>query len=71
MRFRSSRLFQFVCNVFAAHYVGGYSVDEAAKIMGCSPAAARTRLHRGRRKLQQELTRMDVDGIRSSRTYGR
>lgn len=30
------------------HYVEGYSVDEATKIMGCSPTAARTRLHRGR-----------------------
>lgn len=53
------------------HYVEGYSVDETAKIMGCLPAAARTRLHRGRKKLQQELTRMDIDGIRSSRTYRR
>ena len=46
------------------HYVEGYSVDEAAKIMGCSPAAARTRLHRGRKKLQQELAR---EGTRDAR----
>ncbi len=53
------------------HYVEGYSVDEAAKIMGCLPAAARTRLHRGRKKLREELARVDIDGLQDSRTYGR
>lgn len=37
------------------HYVEGLTTDEAARIMGCLLAAARTRLHRGRKKLLAEL----------------
>ncbi|MDO4596756.1 MAG: RNA polymerase sigma factor [Coriobacteriaceae bacterium] len=36
-------------------YVEGYSIEEAAGIMGCSIGAARTRLHRGRAHLAQTL----------------
>lgn len=42
------------------HYVEGYPIDEAAKIMGCTPSSARTRLHRGRKKLADELKRMGL-----------
>lgn len=37
------------------HYVEGYGVAEVADIMGCTEAATRTRLHRGRKKLAAEL----------------
>lgn len=43
------------------YYVEGYSVDEASEIMGCLPAAARTRLHRGRKKLRDALALMGID----------
>jgi RNA polymerase sigma-70 factor, ECF subfamily len=33
----------------------GLSTREAAKVVGCSPGAARVRLHRARRKLAKEL----------------
>lgn len=39
------------------HYVEGYPVNEAAQIMGCSATTARSRLHRGRKKLAAELKR--------------
>ncbi|WP_301871524.1 RNA polymerase sigma factor [Collinsella tanakaei] len=54
------------------HYVEGYSVDEAAKIMGCLPTAARARLHRGRKKLREELARMGADdALAAPREKGR
>lgn len=37
------------------HYVEGLAIDDAARVMGCLPAAARTRMHRGRKKLLAEL----------------
>lgn len=37
------------------HYVEGYSTDEIAALMGCSPVTVRTRLHRARKKLRLEL----------------
>lgn len=41
------------------HYVEGYSIAEAANIMGCTEASARTRLHRGRKRLAEELERLN------------
>lgn len=35
----------------------GLSPREAARVLGCSPAALRVRLHRARRRLQRELER--------------
>lgn len=43
-------------------YVEGYSTAEVADIMGCTETAARTRLHRGRKKLAAELARLDPAG---------
>jgi RNA polymerase sigma-70 factor (ECF subfamily) len=37
----------------------GLSTAEAARVIGCSPGAARVRLHRARRKLAKELKRAD------------
>ena len=42
------------------HYVEGYGIAEVANILGCTEAAARTRLHRGRKKLTAELTRLEA-----------
>lgn len=36
-------------------YCEGYSLEEAAKLCGCSYAAARTRLSRTRKRLREEL----------------
>lgn len=43
------------------HYVENYSTEEIAQIVGCMPAAARARLHRGRKKLRDELVRMNLE----------
>lgn len=43
------------------HYVEGYGIAEVANILGCTEAAARTRLHRGRKKLTAELTRLEAE----------
>lgn len=43
-------------------YVEGYSTAEVADIMGCTETAARTRLHRGRKKLAAELARLEQAG---------
>lgn len=40
------------------HYVEGCSITEVAEIMGCTEAATRTRLHRGRKKLATELVKL-------------
>lgn len=37
------------------HYVEGYSTKDVAKICGCSPATARTRLFRARKKIKEAL----------------
>ncbi len=37
------------------YYCEGYSLEEAAKICGCTPAAARQRLSRSRKRLAKEL----------------
>lgn len=42
------------------HYVEGYGIAEVADILGCTEAAARTRLHRGRKNLTAELTRLEA-----------
>lgn len=42
------------------HCVEGYGIAEVADILGCTEAAARTRLHRGRKKLTAELTRLEA-----------
>ena len=42
------------------HYVEGYGIAEVADILGCTEAAARTRLHRVRKKLTAELTRLEA-----------
>lgn len=44
------------------HYVEGYGIAEVADILGCTEAAARTRLHRGRKKLAAELARVEAAG---------
>ena len=36
-------------------YYEGYSLDEVARLCGCSPAAARKRLSRSRKLLAKEL----------------
>lgn len=46
------------------HYVEGYGIAEVADIMGCTQTAARTRLHRGRKKLAAELAKLDSAGYR-------
>lgn len=51
IRVLSIRDAQFFCLVA----LEGYSVSEVAEILGSSPGAARTRLHRIRRKLQNQL----------------
>lgn len=44
------------------HYVEGYGIAEVANILGCTEAAARTRLHRGRKKLAAEIARLEAAG---------
>lgn len=44
------------------HYVEGYDIAGAADIMGCTEATARTRLHRGRKKLAAELSYLEQAG---------
>lgn len=44
------------------HYVEGYGIAEVAGILGCTEAAARTRLHRGRKKLAAEIARLEAAG---------
>jgi RNA polymerase sigma factor (sigma-70 family) len=41
----------------------GLSASEAAEALGIRPAAARVRLHRARRRLQQELGPGEIDAI--------
>lgn len=48
-------------------YIEGYPIDEAAKIMGCTTQAAKTRLHRGRKQLAVELDRMKGLGVRKDK----
>lgn len=45
-----------VINLF---YVEGYSTNEIAGILECSPATVRTRLHRARGQLREELERQE------------
>lgn len=52
------------------HYVEGYGIAEVADIMGCTEAAARTRLHRGRKKLAAELARLDRTGSATDSARG-
>ncbi len=40
------------------HYVEECSIAEVADIMGCTEAATRTRLHRGRKRLAAELAKL-------------
>ena len=48
----------------SAHYrvplvlqsVGGYSLDDIAATLGCSPASAKTRVYRGRKQFRQHYT---------------
>lgn len=51
------------------HYVEGYGIAEVADILGCTEAAARTRLHRGRKKLTAELTRLEAAGSAPASTH--
>jgi RNA polymerase sigma-70 factor (ECF subfamily) len=37
----------------------GLSIEEAATALGCSPTAAKVRLHRARRRLRAELDRLE------------
>ena len=40
--------------------VGGYTVEEIARFLDCSPSAVNTRLFRARRKLRKFLESEDV-----------
>jgi RNA polymerase sigma-70 factor, ECF subfamily len=48
----------------SAHYrvplvlqsIGGYSLNDIAATLGCSPASAKTRVHRGRKQFRQHYT---------------
>lgn len=51
------------------HYVEGYGIAEVADILGCTEAAARTRLHRGRKKLTDELARLEAAGSAPTSTH--
>ena len=51
------------------HYVEGYGIAEVADILGCTEAAARTRLHRGRKKLTAELARLEAAGSAPASTH--
>ena len=51
------------------HYVEGYGIAEVADILGCTEAAARTRLHRGRKKLAAELARLEAAGSAPASTH--
>ena len=42
-------------DVIILHYLEGYSVEEAARILGVSPSAIKMRLKRGRESLKEEL----------------
>lgn len=42
-------------DVIILHYLEGYSVEEAAGILGVSPSAIKMRLKRGRESLREEL----------------
>lgn len=37
------------------YYVEGYDTEEVASLTGCRPATVRTRLHRARKRLKQQL----------------
>lgn len=37
------------------HYIEGYKIFEIARIVGCTPVAARARLYRGRRSIEKAL----------------
>lgn len=39
----------------ALHYVAQLSMEETAHVMGCSPGAVKTHLHRGRQTLRSSL----------------
>jgi RNA polymerase sigma-70 factor (ECF subfamily) len=43
--------------LLSLHHVEGLSVDELARLLGCRPGTVQSRLHRGRLRLQQALTR--------------
>ncbi|WP_067180651.1 RNA polymerase sigma factor [Microtetraspora niveoalba] len=53
----------------------GLTSEEAATVLGCSPGAARSRLHRARKRLARELSRAGVDvaryGVRALALAGR
>ncbi|WP_433345856.1 RNA polymerase sigma factor [Microtetraspora malaysiensis] len=53
----------------------GLTSDEAAVVLGCSPGAARSRLHRARKRLARELSHAGVDvaryGVRALALAGR
>ncbi|MEV0973991.1 RNA polymerase sigma factor [Microtetraspora glauca] len=53
----------------------GLTSEEVATVLGCSPGAARSRLHRARRRLARELSRAGVDvaryGVRALALVGR
>lgn len=51
--------------VLHLHYVEGYGTAEIAGILGCTEAAVRTRLHRGRKKLSAELASLEHAGRES------
>ena len=49
--------------LFLRHYYEGERLRDAAQALGLTTAAAKTRLHRGRKRLKQQLTEGGDDGI--------
>ncbi len=50
-----ARLPQALREVLELHYLDGLSLDECARVLACSPAAAKQRLYRGREALRALL----------------
>lgn len=47
----------------ALHYVDQLSVEEIGQVMGCSPGAVKSHLHRARARLSQRLQTWDEEAI--------
>lgn len=46
----------------------GLSSDELGRVLGCTPGAARIRVHRARKRFAGQLTRLGVDVKRPGET---
>jgi RNA polymerase sigma factor (sigma-70 family) len=45
------------------HYVEQLSVEEIGEVMGCSPGAVKSHLHRARARLNERLQEWDEEAI--------